>query len=309
MVDDQVAGTVLAAVGAALFSTKAIFIKLAYHEDLDASLMLAWRMIFSVPVFLVVGIWMARRSRRAHGTLPGARNIWLAALTGILGYTVSAWFDFKGLEFISAQLERLVLFTYPLFIMGLGAMFFGQATTRAGLTAAGVTYAGLAVVFGTDLPSGGWDTVIGTLLVLGCALTFAASQLFAKAQIAAIGTVFFTSISMVFGGLGAVLLHWLIDGDFGASPRFLVLSGGCAIFATVLPIFFINAGLARSSAQNVAMISTISPILTIGLAVVILGEAFGWTDAMGSALVLAGIGYYTLADQRAKAPAGLTDGG
>jgi drug/metabolite transporter (DMT)-like permease len=291
-------GYALTAVGAALFSTKAIFIKLAFQDEVNASLMLAWRMMFSAPFFLIVGIWAVSRARAQGRALPSGRPLWMAAFVGALGYGLSAYLDFKGLEFISAQLERLVLFTYPLFVMFIGAAAFGQPITRYGIVACLITYAGLAIVIGVDVPAGGWTTVIGTALVLGCAVTFACNQLLAKGLIASMGSPLFTAISMMAGSVGACLLHAAIDGDFGASPYFLKVTFGCAIFATVLPIFCINGGLERISAQAVAMISTLSPVVTIALAVWILDEPFTWADAIGSTLVLAGVGYYTWADSR-----------
>jgi drug/metabolite transporter (DMT)-like permease len=288
----------LTAVGATLFSTKAIFIKLAFRDDLNATLMLAWRMIFALPFFVAIGIWVVLQKRQNGGPIAQPRSLLLAAATGMIGYGLSAYLDFKGLEFISAQLERLVLFTYPLFVMFLGAAFFGQKITRYGIIACLITYVGLAVVFGLDLPSGGWNTIIGTALVLACAITFAMNQLLAKGLISVLGTGIFTTVSMIAGAGSAVAIHAVVDGDFSASSNFLWLGFGCAVFATVLPIFCINAGLARITAQAVAMISTLSPVVTIVLAVTILGEPFTLADAMGSALVLAGVGYYTWADTR-----------
>jgi drug/metabolite transporter (DMT)-like permease len=294
-------GYVLCAVGATLFSTKAIFIKLAYREEVNATLLVAWRMIFSTPIFALIGLIALYLHRKRQASMPSLNSVVGAALAGILGYGLSAYLDFKGLEFISAQLERLVLFTYPLFIMFLGAAFFGHAITRHGLIACGITYFGLAIVIGLDLPSGGMSTLIGTALVLGCAITFALNQLYAKTVITVLGSVFYTTISMLAGGATSVAIHAVSDGDFSASPRFLWMGLGCAIFATVLPIFCINAGLARTSAQTVAMISMVSPLVTIVLAVLILGEPFTIADAIGSSLVLAGVGFYTWMDMRHKA--------
>lgn len=290
-------------IGAALFSTKAIFIKMAYREDVNATLLVAWRMIFSTPVFVVVGVLALLLQAKSGKPMPSLRNVTGAAVAGVLGYGLSAYLDFKGLEYISAQLERLVLFTYPLFIMFLGAAFFGQRITRYGIIACVVTYVGLAIVIGLDLPEGGRNTLIGTALVLGCAITFALNQLYAKNLITVLGSIIYTSISMVAGGFASVLIHATSDGDFSASPTFLWYALGCAVFATVLPIFCINGGLARTSAQTVGMISTISPLVTIGLAVWILGEPFSLADALGSALVLLGVGFYTWGDMRQKSVA------
>jgi drug/metabolite transporter (DMT)-like permease len=295
-------GYAMCAAGAALFSTKAIFIKLAYQDVLDATLMLAWRNIFALPVFLGIGLWAFMQRRRSGLPMPGVRP-WLAAMaTGFLGYYLSSYFDFKGLEFISAQLERLVLFSYPIFVMLIGAIWWKQPLTRHGVVAALITYAGLAIVFGLDIPSGGRATVIGSALVLGAALSFAIYQLVAKSYISIFGSVLYTAIAMSSAGLALIFHRWLVSGGaFSAPPRFLWLSFGTAIFATVLPSFLINGALARISPQSVAMISTISPLVTIALAVLLLGEPFTIGNAVGSALVLAGIGFYTWADMRARA--------
>lgn len=290
-----------AALGAAFFSTKAIFIKLAFQDQVDASLMLAYRMLFATPVFVAIGVW-AYAQRRAKGLPPPDRPsvVWAVA-TGFLGYYVASAFDFAGLMYISASLERLVLFTYPLFVMFIGVVFYGETLTRFGVAAAVVTYIGLAIVFAVDLPSGGRSTWIGTLLVLGAAISFAWHQILAKRFIAPLGAALFTSIALSAAGVFCVLHQVLFgSGSFAATPRFLWLSFGCAMVATVLPSFLVNAGLARVSPQAVSMIATVSPIVTIGLAIQILGEPFTAADAIGSALVLTGVGLFTWGDSRAK---------
>ena len=298
--DPRYAGYALSFLGAALFSTKAIFIKLAYVERADAALMVAWRMIFALPFYAAVG-WWALNQRRARGEGdPSRSTIALAALTGFFGYYMASQLDFAGLQYISAQLERLVLFTYPMFIMFLGALFQGHRITSAGVAAAGISYLGLAIVFAMDVPTGGRNTAWGTLLVLGAALSFAVHHLMAKRVLPALGSALFTAIALATASVFCILHQVIVSGDFSASPRFLWLTAGCALFATVLPTFLISAGLARSSPQSVAMISTVSPIVTIALAVAILGEAFTLADALGSSLVLAGVGLYTWGEGRSS---------
>jgi drug/metabolite transporter (DMT)-like permease len=296
----KINGYLFAAAGASLFSTKAIFIKLAYQEQVNASLMLAYRMAFSLPVFAAVGVW-AYRAKRANGEpMPEKQTVLLAVATGFIGYYLSALFDFSGLQYISAHLERLLLFTYPLFVMFIGVLFMGEKLTRHGVAAAAVTYAGLGIVLGLDLTHGGRDTLIGAGLVLAAAISFATYQILAKRTIALMGAALFTSVSLSASSVMCVLHHIVIGGgSFAASPRFIWLCAGCAAFATVLPSFLINGGLARISSEAVAMISTVSPIVTIVLAVTILGEPFTPVDALGSALVLAGVGIYTWGDSRA----------
>ncbi|MGE5267560.1 MAG: DMT family transporter [Deltaproteobacteria bacterium] len=296
------AGIVFAAIGASLFSTKAIFIKLAYQEQVDAALMLAYRMIFALPVYVAIGAW-ALMQRRLRGDPPLSADYYArAAFVGFLGYYVASQFDFAGLMFITAQLERLVLFTYPLFVMFLGALLYGERVTRTGVIAAAVTYLGLAIVFLIDLPEGGHKTVVGTFLVLGAAISFALHQIYAKRFMSPMGSALFTSVALTSASIFCIAHQMIVGGgSFAATPRFLWLSAGCAIVATVLPTFLINAGLHRISSAAVSMISTISPVVTIGLAVAILGEPFTLADAIGSAMVLAGVGLYAWGENRRTA--------
>lgn len=297
-------GYLFAAGGAALFSTKAIFIKLAYMEEANAALMLALRMATALPFFIGVGLYAVYQLRQAGKPLPGWGLTIRALLAGFIGYYISSLLDFEALVYITAQLERLVLFTYPMFVMFLGWLFFGARLTWMSLVAAVITYVGLVIVFLTDLPAGGIDTVIGTALVLGCALTFALYQLLAKNFITAMGSALFTSIALSGSGF-ACIIHYMVVSqsmDFSSSPRFFWLAAGTGFFATVLPSFLVNAGLSRISPQSTSMIATISPLITISLAVWILGEPFTLVDAIGSTMVIAGVGFYALTDVKAKAP-------
>ncbi len=297
-------GYLFAAAGAALFSTKAIFIKLAYMEEANAALMLALRMATALPFFIGVGLYAVYQLRQAGKPLPGWGVTIRALLAGFIGYYISSLLDFEALVYITAQLERLVLFTYPIFVMFLGWLFFGARLTWTSLVAAVITYVGLVVVFLTDLPAGGMVTVIGTALVLGCAITFALYQLLAKNFITAMGSALFTSIALSGSGF-ACIIHYIVTSrsfDFSSSPRFLWLAAGTGFFATVLPSFLVNAGLSRITPQSTSMIATISPLITISLAVWILGEPFTLVDAIGSAMVIAGVGFYALTDAKAKTP-------
>lgn len=296
----QIVGYAYAAAGAALFSSKAIFIKLAYLERSDASLMLACRMAFSLPFFIAIGLYALHKRRQAGLPAPGMKMIAFAAVNGFIGYYIASYLDFAGLLFITAQLERLVLFTYPVFVMLLGFMFFGGRITANGIVAALITYAGLALVFTNGITVEGWNTAIGTLLVLGAALTFALYQLLAKDLIKGLGSLLFTAVGMSAASI-AGLAHYAVTAAHIAphvSYHYLALTAGTAIFATVVPSFLINAGLGRIGPQATSMISTISPLVTIILAMIFLGEAFTLVDAIGTALILAGIGYYTWADSR-----------
>jgi drug/metabolite transporter (DMT)-like permease len=295
-------GYVFAAIGALLFSTKAVIIKLAYQDPIDAETLLALRMLMALPFYLAIGGLSVRDRVVKSEPLPSRRLVLKAALVGLLGYWVASYLDFLGLEYISAQFERLILFTYPLFVVVFGAMFFRQPIRLIALAAIGVSYAGLALIFTEKLTISGDDAAIGAGLILLCAIAFALYQLFAKAPIAAIGPRLFTCIAMSAAAGGAVVQFLFTHpaSDLLVGNRLLLLSLLIAVGATVLPSFFLNAALHRISAQANATIGTLSPVMTIALAVLILGEPLTAADVAGTILVLAGVGWFTFADQAAR---------
>jgi len=294
-------GYAFAAVGAFLFATKGIAIKLAYAETVDAVTLLALRMLLSVPIYVVIGLFAARDLRR-RDALPSSGAVIKAALVGALGYWVASYTDFLGLEYISAQFERLILFTYPLFVVLFGAAFFGLPIRWRAMAAIALSYVGLAVIFWEKSADPGSQVALGAGLVLVAAVCFTLYQLFAKGSIAAMGPSLFTCVAMCGAAIGCfaqfLVTHPL--SDLAVSPRLWGISVFLAIGATVLPSFFQNAALHRISAQANSTIATLSPVITVVLAVLILGEHLTPTDIAGTVLVLAGVGSFTLADRRGR---------
>ncbi len=290
-----ITGYALVAAGSALFSSKAIFIKLAYIERLDSLLILAWRMAFSLPVFVGVGLFEIYRLRRDGRPLP-KRNAVLSAIgIGLIGYYLAMVLDFTGLLYVTAQLERLALFTYPIFLIFIGAAFFGLRLSRASLAAAVLSYLGLATVFVSDFSIGGSNITLGTALVLGSALSFAVYQLLAKRLISDMGSTLFTSVALSGAALTTLAHIFIARGglDTSMSGNYFMLAAATGLLATVVPSFFVNAGMARIGAASTAMISNVSPLLTIYFAVVLLGEEFTLAHGIGTALVVGGVSYHT----------------
>lgn len=294
-------GYVFALIGALLFSTKAIAIKLAYTEPVDAEILLALRMALSLPIYVVIALFAVRDTRTRGQALPAARVFLWAALVGALGYWLASYTDFLGLEYISAQFERLILFTYPLFVVIFGAMFFGEPLKLRTVAAVAVSYLGLVVIFYEKFSMSGSSVAVGAGLVMISAIAFAFYQLFARSIMSGMGPSLFTCVSMS-GATVGVFLTFLVTHRFGdlaaVSHRVWGISVYLAIGATVLPSFFMNAALHRIPARANATIGTLSPVMTIVLAVLLLGESVTPLDIAGSALVLVGVGWFTLAGRK-----------
>jgi len=293
------AGIVLALAGAAFFATKGIVIKLALLEGIDPVTTLTWRMIVAVPIFLGVGIYFYRRQRAA--ATPGAAPaltlpVLLQTLAvGVLGYYVASFLDFQALAYISAQFDRLILLTYPFFVVLFGAIFFKRRITLPMLAALVVSYAGIALIFWHDLRIEGENVLLGAALVFGSAIAYAGYQLLAKPLIDRLGPQLFTSIAM--SGAGpAVILHFLLShpvSDLAVTGNGFLLMLAIGTVSTVLPAYCISGAIALIGPERTAIIGNISPVVTVGLAISILGEAFTVWHAAGTALVLGGVFLFT----------------
>ena len=295
-----ITGYLLAAAGASLFATKGVLIKLAYLTGISTEALLTLRLGLSAPVYLAIGVHAISRGR----ALPSRPLLIKAALVGVLGYWFASYTDFLGLNFITVQFERLILFTYPAFVVLFGALLFRQKVRPAALIGIAVSYAGLALMFSSKLHSAGDGAVKGAALVLSAAIAFAFYQLLAKDLIGAIGSRLFTCIAMLGAGLATGLQFVLTQPLTSLVPNASALGYGVAlaIGATILPTFFLNAALERISAQANSTIATLSPVITLMLAVVVLNEPITAVDAVSTALVMAGVAWFTFADSRRAKP-------
>ncbi len=293
-------GYLLAATGAILFSIKAVIVKLAYGLSVDPETLLALRMGFSLPFYLVIGFHAVSGRRHKLAAIPSLSLTVKAALIGALGMWVASYTDFLGLQYISAQFERLILLTYPMFVVIFGAMFFRQPVTARALIALGVSYAGLALIFGENFSLEGQGIAIGAAWVLAAAIAFALYQLLAKNAIDEMGPKLFTCIGMTGASIAAFIQFFAHH-----SGRELLVTGPLlfysllvAIGATVLPTFFMSAALHRISAQANATIGVLSPVSTIVLAAIILGERLTMTGVLGTLLVIGGVAWFTFSGRR-----------
>ncbi|KKB11101.1 hypothetical protein VE25_15125 [Devosia geojensis] len=287
--------------GAVLFSTKGIFIKLAYAHGVATETLLALRMAVALPVYAVIFLVLARRTPGILGKLRGWTLV-ATMLVGLLGYYVSSYLDFAGLQFVSAQYERLVLFTYPFFVLVLGVWFFGDRMAWGVVPGMVISYLGLAVIFGWNLVAEPQGLFAGTALVMAAALTFALYQHLARRQMKIIGAGIFTCVGMSTAGIAAIAQDAVVHGPGNlASVDAHTLGYGLAlgILCTVLPSFLMNAGISRIGARATSTTAGIGPVATAAIAVVVLGEAFTIFHAIGTALVIAGITLFGRAERKA----------
>lgn len=292
-------GLALAIGGAAFFATKGIVIKLALLEGVDAVTTLTWRMIVAVPIFLCVGLLGYRRkmATRQAGAPPllDLPTILKTLGVGVLGYYVASYFDFQALEYISAQFDRLILLTYPFFVVLFGAVFFRRKVTPLMVGAMLMSYAGIALIFWRDFRLEGHDVLLGAGLVFIASISYAGYQILAKPLIDRMGAQLFTSIAM--SGAGPmVVLHFLLThpvSDLAVSGPAFWLMLAIGTVSTVLPAYCISGAIGLIGPERTAVIGNVSPVVTIALAVVILGEAFTLWHAAGTTLVLVGAWLFT----------------
>ncbi|RDE09603.1 DMT family transporter [Pelagibacterium lacus] len=296
---EQWVGLGLAALGAALFASKGIFVKLGLAHGLDALTMLAWRMLLAVPVFAFVGVLAYRDRRRGKGRHAGQPvplpAILGAAAIGVLGYYCASFLDFLSLDRITAQLNRLVLLTYPFMVLVLGAILFRRHLSLPAMGAAGLAYLGIAAIFAQDLAIEGHGVLAGTLLALGSALAYALYQLYAKPLIDRLGARLFTAIAMSAAGL-LVLAHFALTrplASLAVDGEAILILAGLAFAATVAPAFAISTAIGTLGAERTAVFGNISPLVTIVLAIIVLGEPFTPLHGVGTALVFCGILLFT----------------
>ena len=285
--DSPALGALLALLAALGFSLKAIFVKLAYPYGVDAITLLALRMGFALPVFL----WVGLTARRAGGKLSLADWSRLCLL-GCLGYYGASILDFWGLEYISAGLERLILFTYPTLTILIGVFFQGKSFSRREAIAVVLCYCGIGFAFIHDLGLGEARNVwIGGTLVFASSISYALYLSGSGPMIARLGAMRFSALAMLVSS-AVTLAHFASSHPLTAFIQPLPVYGwgvAMAVFATIVPVFAQSAAIRRIGAGRTVLFGMVGPLLTIGFGWWLLDEAISLAQMTGAALVLAGV--------------------
>jgi drug/metabolite transporter (DMT)-like permease len=292
-------GFFFAFLGTALFALKSIFIKLAYEQGLNTDSVLMLRMAIALPIYLAIMAYLIKKTDVPSKAIKA--DFLLIIFLGFIGYFLASWLDLKGLEFITASLERLTLFTYPIFVSILGVLFFKTPLSQKIIASLVLTYLGLWVVFSQELNTNGDDVTTGVLLVMASALSYSFYVLLGKRVIHSLGSVWFTALAMSVSSV-FVLLYYLIFFNFDTlqvttSAWFWVVL--LAVFSTVLPSFLISEAIAKIGPAQTGVVGTLGPMMTIGLAIFILDEPFSIYHALGIVLVMTGVILLTIKKKNA----------
>lgn len=284
-------GALFTLIGAVMFAGKAVIVKWLYiHHPMETVSLLALRMLFSLPFYIGILFWNKIKFP-SEIRLTKKEWIWMLAI-GLLGYYLASFFDFWGLQFISAGLERLVLFIYPTLVLVISAIFFKKKIERIQYIALIITYLGIVLAFVPEIKIGMQkNLLLGAFLIFLSALTYAMYLIGNGEMVKKIGSTLFTCYAMLIS-TAMVIIHYFLTSTtnlFHYEPIVYQQSMIMAIFCTVIPSFLVSEGIQRIGSGNVAIIGSFGPMATIFMASYFLNETFNGWQIAGTVFILVGV--------------------
>ena len=289
-------GVFIAIVGIVLFSAKAIMVKLAYQYDVSSLHLLLFRMIFSLPIYIVLSFYFKPSNPKE---IKRKDYLWVI-LFGFVGYYLASYFDFLGLVYLKAGLERIILFIYPTLVLLISKIFFKKRISNQQIIAILITYFGVVIAFWGEVQFESQNVVLGGFLIFLAALTYAAYLVGSGWLIPKFGVVVFTSYAMIVSSV-CVVIHYLITDRgtiFDYSSEVYLLSILMAIVSTIIPSFLVSLAIKKLGANNFSIIGSIGPVSTIILAYIFLGEQLSILQLVGAVIVILGVGYISFNKQK-----------
>jgi len=288
-----VIGIVCILVGTFCFAAKGIVIKLAYQYGISATPLLALRMLFALPFYAAVAIWLQTQTLTPLVKGDGWKIIGL----GLLSYYVSSLLDFMGLQYISAGLERLILYIYPTLVLLMLAFWKKEKVTRKTKMALMLAYSGMLLVFIQDVRlTSDWNqTLLGAGLVLLSTVFFALFVVLAGDTIPKVGSSRFTAYAMLSACAGVILHNLVAEGieNLHQPQPVYVLAIILAFFCTVIPSFLMNKGISLIGSGRAVVLGSIGPVITLFLGALVLHEPITLVQFMGALLVISGVSLAT----------------
>ena len=291
-------GILFGVLGVVLFSTKAILVKLAYRYEIDTLELLLFRMLFSVPFYLII-LGVIQKKKRI---VPGKKDFLWILLFGFLGYYMASYFDFLGLNYIKAGLERIILFIYPTIVVLLGYIFFKDKISKIQGVVIGITYIGVLITFWSEIDFSGGHTLWGGFLVFLSAITYASYLVGSGWLIPKYGVLRFTCYAMIVSTV-CVLVHYSYQGNWelwNFPVQVYIYGILMAILATLIPSFLVSESIKRLGASNFSILGSLGPISTIILAYIFLGEQLTFLQLLGMMVVIGGVTYLSLKGKSKK---------
>ncbi|MES2685994.1 MAG: DMT family transporter [Pseudomonadota bacterium] len=279
-------GLLLATLGAIAFSGKAIIVKLAYRYGVDAVTLIMYRMLFALPIFALMAWWASR------GKAALTRKDWLGVLgLGFTGYYLASFLDFAGLAYITASLERLILYLNPTLVLLLGLVLYRRRITATQIIGMAISYSGVVLVFGQEVSLSGPDTAWGALLVILSAVSYAIYLVYSGELVKRLGALRLVGLASTVACLCCLLQFVLLRPLSAANvaPEVIWLSLLNATVCTVAPVLMVMMAIERIGASMASQAGMVGPMSTILMGVAILGEPFTAWVAAGTVLVIAGI--------------------
>lgn len=283
-------GLLLAVAGAIAFSGKAIIVKLSYRYGVDAVTIIMLRMLFALPFFVALGIWSERQTQALENPLSSRDVVGITAL-GVVGYYLSSYLDFLGLQYVSASLERLILYLNPTLVVLLGWLIFKKPVQPIRMLAMAVSYSGVLLVFVHELSFTGTDVALGGALVFASALTYALYLLYSGQIVQRIGALrlvgWATSVACLCCIVQFLVLRPLSAADVPEQVLWLAILN--AVLCTVAPVLMVMMAIERIGAALTAQTGMIGPMSTITLGVLVLNEPLNLWIGAGTLLVVVGV--------------------
>lgn len=282
----------MATLGAVAFSGKAIIVKLAYRHGVDAVTLIMLRMVFALPFFLAMTWWASRQTPTNTPVQLTRKDVLGIVWLGVTGYYLASFLDFAGLQYITASLERLILYLNPTLVMLLGWALYGRRIGLRQAAGMAISYCGVLLVFGHEATLQGADVALGALLVLLSAISYALYLFYSGEMVQRLGSLrlvgLATSVACLLCLLQFAVLRPL-DAALAVAPQVLWLSVLNATVCTVVPVLMVMMAIERIGSALAAQVGMVGPMSTMLMGVMLLGEPFTAWLVAGTLLVLAGV--------------------
>lgn len=282
-------GILIAIIGVVLFSAKAVMVKMAYVYEVETLHLLVFRMLFALPFYCAILVYTSRKKKLQ----PTPKEfVWLFFF-GFIGYYLAAYFDFLGLQYIKAGLERIILFVYPTLVVIISRLVFKTKINSKQITAILITYLGVVIAFWGEFNMEGANVLLGAFLIFMSALTYASYLVGSGWLIPKFGVLMFTSYAMIISTICVFIHYGIADRGnlFQYDSEVYILGLLMALISTLIPSFLVSLAIKKLGASNFSIVGSFGPISTIILAFIFLDERLTIVQILGSIVVILGVVY------------------